>query len=64
MKVVILSTINFVAPDLNKISAEQAEQCRNAGLVLGVYQNQNGESQAKVLIADDASTTVEILDAF
>lgn len=64
MRVVILNTINFTAPDLNKIPAEQAALCRDAELVLGVYQDQSGQAQARVLIADDVSTTVEILDAF
>lgn len=63
MRVVILNTIDFKAPDLNKsITAGQATEVHNAELVFGVYQDMTGQAQVKILKDEVGVTAVEILD--
>lgn len=62
MRIVVLSTIAFAPPDPGTLPLAVAHEAQNADVVVCVYQNVNGESQAQIVMPSVSGHDVEIFD--
>lgn len=63
MKIVVLTTVSFEPHNLAQIPAEIADKCHKADAVLSVFQDERGESQVAVTVANGrVMPDVEIFD--